>query len=103
MFLLHLVIVVDVEEKEEDQEKRSLQETLTTLLQVKKVVAQGCTMGYKAICDSCKGNGYIYVTDTKGTTEPKQCWTCESEGEINWSQAQVDDFIYNTYYRKRLH
>ena len=50
-----------------------------------------------------KGKKYIYVTDTKGTTEPKQCWTCESEGEINWSQAQVDDFIYNTYYRKRLH
>ena len=60
-------------------------------------------MSYKAICDTCKGNGYIYVTNTKGTTESKQCWMCESEGEISWSQAQVDDFIYNTYYRKRLH
>jgi len=70
---------------------------------VKKVVDREYTMSYKAICDTCKGNGYIYVTDTKGTTEPKQCWTCESEGEINWSQAQVDDFIHNTYYRKRLH
>ena len=60
-------------------------------------------MSYKAICDTCKGNGYIYVTDTKGTTEPKQCWSCESEGEITWSQAEVDDLIYNTYYRKRLH
>ena len=69
----------------------------------KKAVDQGFIMGYKAICDTCKGNGYIYVTNTKGTTEPKQCWTCESEGEINWSQAQVDDFIHNTYYRKRLH
>ena len=60
-------------------------------------------MSYKAICDNCKGNGYTYVTDTKKQTEVKQCWMCESEGEINWSQAQVDDFIYNTYFRKRLH
>ena len=60
-------------------------------------------MGYKAICNNCKGNGYIYVTDTKGTTEPKQCWVCESNGEIkNYDQAEVDDFIYNVYYRKRL-
>ena len=50
-----------------------------------------------------KGKRYIYVTDTKKQTEVKQCWTCESEGEINWSQAQVDDFIYNTYFRKQLH
>ena len=69
----------------------------------KKAVDQGFIMSYKAICNNCKGNGYIYVTDTKGTTEPKQCWECESEGEINWSQAQVDELIYNTYYRKRLH
>ena len=26
-------------------------------------------MGYKAICDNCKGNGYIYVTDTKGNKQ----------------------------------
>jgi hypothetical protein len=28
---------------------------------------------------------------------------CESNGEItNYDQAEVDDFIYNIYYRKRL-
>ena len=91
------------EQEEEDQEKRNLQVTLTTRLWVKRGVDLEYIMPYKAICDNCKGNGYIYVTDTKGTTEPKQCWTCESEGEINWSQAEVDNLIYNTYYRKRLH
>ena len=63
-----------------------------------KGVDPGFIMSYKAICDNCKGNGYTYVTDTKKQTEVKQCWMCESEGEINWSQAQVDDFIYNTYF-----
>ena len=95
-------IVMDVEENEEDQVKRNLQATLTTRLWVKKAVDLGCIMPYKAICNNCKGNGYTYVTNTKGTTEPKQCWMCESTGEINWSQAKVDDFIYNTYFGKRL-
>ena len=67
-----------------------------------KGVDPGFIMSYKAICDNCKGNGYTYVTDTKKQTEVKQCWMCESQGEINWSQAQVDDFIYNTYFRKRV-
>ena len=58
--------------------KRNLQVILTTLPWVKKAVDLGFIMSYKAICDNCKGNGYTYVTDTKGTTEPKQCWMCES-------------------------
>ena len=54
-------------------------------------------------CDNCHGNGYLNVVDNKGLTQVKQCWVCESEGEIeNYDQAEVDDFIYNTYYRKRL-
>ena len=93
----------DAEENEDDQEKRNLQVTLTMRPWVKKAVDRGCIMPYKAVCNNCKGNGYTYVTHTKGTTEPKQCWMCESTGEINWSQAKVDDFIYNTYFRKRLH
>ena len=36
MFLLHLTIVMDVEEKEEDQVKRNLQATLTMPLWAKK-------------------------------------------------------------------
>ena len=55
------------------------------------------------ICDNCRGNGYITVIDNNNKTNVHQCWVCESEGEIkNYDQAEVDDFIYNTYYRKRL-
>ena len=102
MFPLLLTIDRDVEKNEEDHQKRSLQVILITRLWGKKGVDLEYIMSYKAICNNCKGNGYTYVTDTKGTTKPKQCWMCESTGEINWSQAKVDDFIYNTYFRKRL-
>ena len=36
----------------------------------------------------------------KGQDEVKQCWLCESKGEKEYSQAEVDDFIYKTYYQK---
>ena len=55
------------------------------------------------ICDNCHGNGYLNVVDNQNLTQVKQCWVCESNGEIkNYDQAEVDDFIYNIYYRKRL-
>ena len=55
------------------------------------------------ICDNCRGNGYITVIDNNNKTNVHQCWVCESEGEIkNYDQAEVDDFIYQFYYRKRL-
>ena len=55
------------------------------------------------ICDNCHGNGYLNVIDNDGLKEVKQCWVCESEGEIkNYAQDEVDDFIYQFYYRKRL-
>jgi len=55
------------------------------------------------ICDNCHGNGHLNVVDNQNLTQVKQCWVCESEGEIkNYDQAEVDDFIYNFYHRKRL-
>ena len=54
---------------------------------------------YKEICSLCKGNGYITVV-VKEKDEIKQCWLCESKGEKEYSQAEVDDFIYKTYYQK---
>ena len=56
-------------------------------------------MAYKEICSLCHGNGYIAVV-VKGGDEIKQCWLCESKGENEYSQAEVDDFIYNMYYKK---
>ena len=59
---------------------------------------------HQKICDNCHGNGYLNVVDNQNLTQVKQCWVCESEGEIkNYDQTEVDDFIYDTYYRKRLH
>ena len=58
---------------------------------------------HSKICDNCRGNGYITVIDKENKTNLHQFCTCESEGEIrNYDQAEVDDFIYNFYYRKRL-
>ncbi len=53
---------------------------------------------YKEVCNLCKGNGYITL-EVKGKDEVKQCWLCESEGEHRYSQAEVDKFIYETYYK----
>ena len=58
---------------------------------------------HSKICDNCRGNGYVTVIDHQDQTNVHQCWVCKSEGEIkNYDQAEVDDFIYNFYYRKRL-
>ena len=56
-------------------------------------------MSYKEICSLCKGNGYITIV-VKGKDEIKQCWLCESQGEIVYAQADVDKLIYETYYKK---
>ena len=53
---------------------------------------------YKEVCNLCKGNGYITL-EVKGKDEVKQCWLCESEGEHRYSQAEVDKFINETYYK----
>ena len=58
---------------------------------------------HSKICYNFRGNGYVTVIDKQDKTNVHQCWVCESEGEIkNYDQAEVDDFIYNFYYRKRL-
>ena len=78
MFQLLLTIDKDLNEKKEDRE---------------------FIMSYKEICSLCQGNGYIPVV-AEGKDEIKQCWLCESKGEKEYSQAEVDDFIYKMYYKK---
>ena len=66
-------------------------------------------MSYKETGSLCKGNGYITVVVTKKMTknidyekdEIKQCWLCESKGEKEYGQAEVDGFIYKMYYKKK--
>ena len=84
MCLLPLITDKDPNEKKEDQGEKNIERHL---------------MAYKEICSLCKGNGYITVV-VKGQDETKQCWLCESKGEKEYSQAEVDDFIYKMYYKK---
>ena len=101
MFQLLLIIVKDLgkEEDEDDQEQRTLQVILTTRLWEKKKVDRGCTIMYKAICDNCNGNGHINITNSKGVTETKQCWMCNSEGEIKYEEDFINKLITNHHHR----
>ena len=101
MFPSLLIIVKDLEkeEDEDDQRKINLPEILTTRLWEKKAVDQGYIIMYKAICDNCNGNGHINITNSKGVTEPKQCWTCNSEGEIKYEEDFVSKLITNHRHR----
>ena len=51
----------------------------------------------KELCKKCGGNGYV-----RKEKDTVQCQDCKSEGEIKYGQAEVDNFIYNTYFRKRV-
>ena len=99
MFLSLLTIDKDAEENEDDQEKRNLQVILTTRLWGKRGVDRGYIIMYKAICDNCNGNGHINITNSKGITEPKQCWTCNSEGEIKYEEDFINKLITNHHHR----
>jgi len=44
------------------------------------------------------------VVDSQNLTQVKQCWICKSEGEVkNYDQAEVDTFIWDFYFNKRVH
>tara|TARA_R100001198_G_scaffold37300_1_gene20293 strand:+ start:233 stop:418 length:186 start_codon:yes stop_codon:yes gene_type:complete len=44
---------------------------------------------HKAICDHCKGNGYL--RETNGSyTEVHQCPTCNSQGEIEIKEPTIE-------------
>ena len=104
MFLSLPTIGKGLNENEEGLEKNIERHTqleiLITLLWVKKEEDLD-SMTYKEICSLCKGNGYITVV-VKEKDEIKQCWLCESKGEKEYSQAEVDNFIYKRYYKKPL-
>ena len=62
-------------------------------------IKRNIDMSYKEVCSLCQGNGYITI-EVKGKDEIKQCWLCESKGEKEYGQADVDKLIYETYYKK---
>ena len=56
-------------------------------------------MSYKVICDNCSGNGHINIVDKEGNTQVKQCWICESNGEIKYEEDFINKLINNHSYR----
>ena len=55
------------------------------------------------ICNNCGGNGYIRIDTVDGPNQVKQCWVCESEGELKkYVQKDVDNFIYEFYFNNRV-
>ena len=62
---------------------------------------------HKAICEVCKGNGYVKVIHIDEKEHVHQCWECDSEGEFYVYQPKLvehDDAVdgtRNTY--KFLH
>ena len=55
----------------------------------------------KAICDTCKGNGYVQVVHVDQKNHVHQCWDCGSEGEFYVYENNDDNSDRNTY--KFLH
>jgi len=96
---LLLIIVKVLNEKEEDLRKRNLQVILITQQWVKKAVDRGSIMSYKAICDNCSGNGHINIVDSEGNTQVKQCWICESDGEIKYEEDFINKLIRDHHHR----
>ncbi len=82
-------------EEKEDLKEENIKEDITVQDQETLTVP----MPVKRICDNCRGNGYIRIDTIHGKDQIKQCWVCDSKGEIKkYVQADVDKFIYNFYY-----
>ena len=56
---------------------------------------------HKAICDTCKGNGYVQVVHVDEKNHIHQCWDCDSEGEFYVYEDNINYGNRNTY--KFLH
>ena len=56
---------------------------------------------HKAICDVCKGNGYVKIIHVDEKDHIHQCWECDSEGEFYIYEDNTDYGNRNTY--KFLH
>ena len=47
------------------------------------------TKVHKAICPTCKGNGFVKVATIWNEETIHQCWDCESEGEFYVYEPQT--------------
>ena len=54
---------------------------------------------HKAICEVCKGNGYVKIVHIDEEDHVHQCWECDSEGEFYVYEpklAKHDDATHGT-------
>ena len=56
---------------------------------------------HKAICDTCRGNGFVKVVHVDEKEHVHQCWECDSEGEFYVYEDNTNYGSRNTY--KFLH
>jgi|TARA_R110002012_G_scaffold316654_2_gene531869 hypothetical protein len=56
----------------------------------------------KAICDVCKGNGFVKIIKENEESRTHQCWECDSEGEF-YVYEPGDDATDNHNTDKFLH
>ena len=55
------------------------------------------------ICNNCGGNGYVKIDTNEEKNAKKQCWICQSEGELKkYVQKDVDRFIYDFYFNNGM-
>ena len=47
---------------------------------------------HKAICEVCKGNGYVKVVHIDEEDHIHQCWECDSEGEFYVYESKVSQY-----------
>ncbi len=84
-------------EEKDEQKEENIKEDITVQAQETLKVP----MPVREICSNCKGNGYIRIDTIHGKNQTKQCWVCDSEGELKkYVQADVDQFIYDFYFKR---
>ena len=49
------------------------------------------------ICNNCGGNGYIRIDTVDGPKQVKQCWVCESEGELYVDESEIVESYINAH------
>lgn len=50
-------------------------------------------------CNNCHGNGYLNVIDNQNLTQVKQCWVCESQGEIKYEESFINKLVNDHHHR----
>ena len=53
---------------------------------------------HKAICPTCKGNGFVKIMKEDKKEHVHQCWDCDSEGEFYVDESEVVESYIDAHY-----